>query len=282
MESVIIVRYLFDENKFITYVKEISKNYYVFIYDNSPEKIVFTEPNIFYFSESRNIGLMAGINKCLREAIKMGCTKCIYFDQDSNININLIKQLFNSYDKLKDLDNDTFAVGPLPMVDLIKPYPVRVTGTVFEHYFKTTEIITSGMTFNPNDVENIGWFRDDFYVDWGDYELCWRAIKHGKNVYIDSDIHMLHEVGVNYINIFKRIIPISSPLRNYYQTRNVTYSLLHGLTPYNRWLALYYFARRFINVCINVFFIAPRYKRLVYSFKGYIDGIKGKLGGYKD
>lgn len=281
MDAVIIVRFLFDESEFRRYVEQVSLSYPVFIYDNSPNRLSFDNPNIFYFSILKNIGLMAAINECIKQAILKGYTRCIYFDQDSNINEHLINALFKSYDCLKELDNRLFAVGPLPVTHQKKPYPIRVIDREFEHYFKATEIITSGMVFYLQDVVDIGGFRDDFYIDWGDFELCWRALKNGKHIYVDSNIQMSHEVGVNYIKILNRILPISSPLRNYYQTRNITYVLLHKLTPKNRCLAIYFFIRRMLNVFINIIFIAPRYKRLKFSFKGYLDGVRGRLGEYK-
>jgi rhamnosyltransferase len=139
----------------------------------------------------------------------------------------MIQKLFNSYNSLRNKYNNLFVVGPQPMMQDGKDYPIKLGENVFDSYFKASEIITSGMTFRLQDIKDIGYFDEDLFLDMVDFDICWRALANGKLIAVDKDIKMPHEVGINTIKIPFKILPISSPIRNYYQMRNVLYCAMY-------------------------------------------------------
>jgi GT2 family glycosyltransferase len=108
-----------------------------------------------------------------------------------------------------------------------------------------------------------------------DFDICWRALANGKLIAVDKDIKMPHEVGINTIKIPFKILPISSPIRNYYQMRNVLYCAM-----YKNKKSKFIILRRFVNVVINLLFADKKFLRLKYNFQGIKDAINKNMGKY--
>lgn len=213
-------------------------------------------------------------------ALADGKELAVYFDQDSTIDISMIQKLFNSYNNLKIKYNNLFVVGPQPLMKDGKDYPIKLGENVFDNYYEASEIITSGMTFRLQDVKDIGYFDEDLFLDMVDFDICWRALANGKLIAVDKDIKMPHEVGTNTIKIPFKILPISSPIRNYYQMRNVLFCALYK-NKKSKLTVAYYMLRRFVNVAINLMFADKKLLRLQYNIKGIIDAINKNMGKIK-
>jgi len=278
-KAVIIVRYENDAEIFIKNMFELSKHLKVYIYDNSKENISMEHDNIYYYHDGSNGGLAKAINHSIDVAIADNKEYAVYFDQDSTINILMIKNLFNSYDKLKQKYSELFVIGPQPVMVDNSNYPVRALKEIDDNYFTASEIITSGMTFKLSDIKDIGYFSLELFLDMVDFEICWRARDKGMKIVIDKKIKMVHEVGTNTIKIPFKILPISSPIRNYYQMRNVLYCAMYQ-TKKSKLTVAYYMLRRFVNVFINILFVDNRLLRLKYNYQGFIDAFKKNMGKY--
>jgi rhamnosyltransferase len=276
-KCIIIVRYENNKACFIKNITEISKYYRIYVYDNSRESLELNINNIYYFHDELNNGLAVAINHCVDVALAEGIINAIYFDQDSKTNIELIDSLFNSYDYLQLKHNNIFAVGPQPVMDSGVEYPVRISKNMECNYFYATEIITSGMTFKLEDIKDIGYFDEDLYLDLVDFDICWRANKNNLKTIIDKNIKMLHEVGINTINVPFRPLPVSSPIRNYYQIRNILFVALHKEKK-SLFIVLYYLLRKSVNISLNLIFADNRLLRLKYSYMGIRDAVLKKMG----
>lgn len=279
-QSIIIVRYENNPELFKKSISEISKLAKVYIYDNSKIGIEFDDENIYYFHDETNGGLARAINHVVDVALVDSKELAVYFDQDSSIDISLIQKLFESYDKLKEKYTELFVVGPQPTMPDGGNYPIKLGENFYKNYYKASEIITSGMTFRLQDIKDIGYFDEDLFLDMVDFDICWRAVENGKLVVVDRDIKMPHEVGTNTIKIPFKILPISSPIRNYYQMRNVLYCALYK-NKKSKITVAYYMLRRFVNVLINLMFADKKLLRLQYNIKGIKDAISKNMGKIK-
>jgi rhamnosyltransferase len=279
-QSIIIVRYENNPELFKKSITEISKLAKVYIYDNSKVGMEFDDVNIYYFHDETNGGLAKAINHLVDVALAEGKELAVYFDQDSSIDTNIIQKLFTSYKNLKSKYDNLFVVGPQPVMSNGNNYPIRLGENFYKNYYKANEIITSGMTFKLQDVKDIGYFDEDLFLDMVDFDICWRAIENGKLVVVDRDIKMPHKVGINTIKIPFKILPISSPIRNYYQMRNVLYCALYK-NKKSKVIVAYYMLRRFVNVVINLMFADEKLLRLKYNIKGIKDAINKNMGKIK-
>ena len=275
-QSIIIVRYENNPELFKKSISEISKLAKVYIYDNSKVGMEFDDENIYYFHDKTNGGLARAINHVVDAALVDSKELAVYFDQDSSINISLIQKLFESYDNLKEKYTELFVVGPQPTMPDGGNYPIKLGDNFYKNYYKASEIITSGMTFRLQDIKDIGYFDEDLFLDMVDFDICWRAVENGKLVVVDRDIKMPHEVGTNTIKIPFKILPISSPIRNYYQMRNVLYCAFYK-NKKSKFTIAYYMLRRFVNVVINLIFADKKLLRLQYNIKGIKDAINKNM-----
>lgn len=276
--AVIIVRYENNEEIFKNEIINLSQYIQVYVYDNSKESINFNNENyIYYYHDKGNGGLAKAINHCVDGALKDGHEYAVYFDQDSTIDLEIIEKLFNSYKNLKSKYNNLFVLGPQPTMANGENYPIRVLKNIFENNFSASEIITSGMTFMLKDIKDIGCFDEDLFLDMVDFDICWRAVENDKLVVVDKDIKMSHEVGMNTIKIPFKILPISSPMRNYYQMRNILYCALYKHKK-SKWTIAYYMLRRLVNVIINLLFVDQRVLRLKYNILGIRDALSKNMG----
>lgn len=276
-KSIIVVRYNNDPTEFIKDILAISKSYKIYIYDNSQEQLDIMNDNIYYYHDKDNGGLAKAINHCVDVAISDKVDILVYFDQDSLINIDLINNLFYSYIELEKKYSNTFVLGPQPIMTDGGNYPIKLKNNLENNIYEATEIITSGMTFNPQNVKNIGYFDEDLFLDMVDFEICWRAHSEGMLILVDKDIKMPHEVGINTIRLPFKILPISSPIRNYYQMRNILYLALFKHKK-NKLTLFYYLLRRFVNVCINMIYADSRRQRLRYNLLGIKHALLKSMG----
>jgi rhamnosyltransferase len=280
-KCIIIVRYENDPEIFKKNILELSKLSKVYVYDNSKVGIEFDNNNIYYFHNKENGGLAKAINHIVDVALADGKELAVYFDQDSSINTSMIQNLFSSYYNLKNKYNNLFVVGPQPMMQDGKDYPIKLGEHIFGNYYKASEIITSGMTFRLEDIKNIGYFDEDLFLDMVDFDICWRALVNRKLIAVDKSIKMCHEVGINNINFFFRKLPISSPIRNYYQVRNVIHIILRK-QKLNKILITYYLSRRLFSLILNILFADNKIKRIKFNLLGIRDAFINKMGKIND
>ncbi|CAK2053801.1 rhamnosyltransferase [Vibrio crassostreae] len=283
---VFICRYKFSLEEILENFANFSTGYSYFIFDNSEiplsddEKEILERADdaVYYYSFSDNLGLAYALNYLNKVAIEKDFTHAIYFDQDSKIDSELIKGLSESFfDNSKDL----FCIGPKPVTYDHEDYYVRYSGKVdgAVDIYNAKELITSGMLYSLEISNHIGGFDEKLFLDMVDFEICWRARNKGYNVIVDKKVIMQHQVGENAFNFFGRKLPISAPIRNYYQTRNNLYLLINSDSPLP--YKLYMFSRRLVNIIINLIFVGNKKERLVYNLKGIKDAIRKNMGKYR-
>lgn len=275
--SILVVRYENNQEIFKKNILELSKHYKVYIYDNSKIGMSFENTDVYYFHDETNGGLARAINHCVDVALDDGINIMVYFDQDSTIDTKLIDALMQSYTRYKEKYKNLFLLGPQPTMVDGRDYPIKLSRQIEDNLYSATEIITSGMTFEPKAIKDIGYFDEDLFLDMVDFEICWRARGKGMLVAVDKNIKMAHEVGINTIKLPFKILPISSPIRNYYQMRNVLYLALYKHKK-SKITIFYYLLRRFANVIINMLFADEKIIRLKYNYLAIKDAISKKMG----
>ena len=150
-----------------------------------------------------------------------------------------------------------------------RPYPIVVF-----------QAIASGFIIDIKKFYEIGGMNEDLFIDYVDFEWCWRVNKVGYKIICLPVLKIVHHLGSGVINFISKKISIHSSLRYYYITRNTFYLSLY--TPYlskrMRW-------QLFFKACVYPFgytiLCKPHLKIFRYTFLGVIHGLFGKLGKYK-
>jgi len=282
--AILFVIYNCDLDNFLKRIISLSKTHLIIVIDNSENPSYCSEvdiPNIVYVAKKINTGLCKAVNDGIEIAKSRNIKKIIYFDQDSEVDSDLVEKLILSYEKTASLIPNLGVVGPY-FVRLDKePYAINLGRSISENSFIVPETITSGMVFSVELFQKVGGLLEDLFLDFADHEFCWRLTKLGYSIVIDTSIIMVHPVGTNYVKLGYRSIPVSSPTRNYYQMRNTVYLATRG-RMINNFDAFKKLFRRLISSLIMIGFARPRLQRIYYFSIGFIDGISGKLGKLQD
>ncbi len=254
----------------------------VIIVDNSSTN------NLTDLEEISNVKLIhLGVNKGIATAQNIGLdyikkTKvsfAILFDQDSEIDTSLIGYLIEGFYELKILGYKIAAVGPRPF-DLFEDKDMRPLvqreKKIAGKWSLTKQIIASGKLIDVNVLEIVGMMEDDLFIDGVDHEWCWRARKYGYQIAIIDKAVMRHRLGDARGKFMGLTYKIGSPIRLYYQFRNILVLCRRSYVP------IYWKIRCLLSIIFRVCIFSitgnDTKQRQKYMLKGIIDGIKNKKG----
>lgn len=236
---------------------------------------------ITYIPLGKNAGIGKAQNIGLEWAFTNGFDAAILFDQDSLVLDSFVSNLASAYEKLILNDIDVATIGPLIInrdknsayVPLVKKGRKLANSNCIEK----TEIISSGALIHRKTFEKVGGMSEELFIDSVDFEWCWRAKSRGYRIFVCNDAILEHKVGetdFNFLGLFS--LPVSSPLRQYYQFRNFILLLFLPYVP-SYW-KIRGIALRCIEVFLALFFLDQKLLRFRWMAKGIKDGIAGKSG----
>jgi rhamnosyltransferase len=140
--------------------------------------------------------------------------------------------------------------------------------------------IASGSVIHISIFEAVGFFKDDFFIDYVDTEFCLRLCSLGYQNYLVPSIVMEHELGDQ---LLIKVMGVSfkptnhAPVRKYYITRNRLYVI-------RKYYKLYYSLIVFevLAVTLDVFRILVFEKdstlKLKMMYRGLLDFLRGRYG----
>jgi rhamnosyltransferase len=143
-------------------------------------------------------------------------------------------------------------------------------------------VITSGSLIPLSALEEIGGFREEFFVDCVDVDYSLRARAHGFRVLRTLAPLMQHSVGnLTEHRWFGKPMATTnhSPWRRYLQVRNTVILAREylGRDPALVLSALGSRAQAILRVCL---FESQRFRKLAYSLLGVLDGLLGKMNRF--
>jgi rhamnosyltransferase len=182
-----------------------------------------------------NKGIAFALNQIVSEAARLGFFWALTLDQDSICGQGLVRLL-------------RAAARTDPSIAMVSPYIVDVNLISLESY-KDMELpemedvslcITSGCLTCAGAVQKCGGFDNELFIDQVDHEMCIRLRRAGYRVVRANRAYILHEVGKsrelyllpslarltgNQWLARPKYISNHTPIRVYYQTRNLFYLL---------------------------------------------------------
>ena len=272
---VIIVLYCPDEAA-LERIRQLSNHVVLIVVDNTPNSSINLEgTQIQYHWMGDNKGIAAAQNAAIYRALSTDAEYVLFLDQDSCMAVQEMKNLIAVYRQISMDDKKIGALGPLPIEkDSGETYKSSLTGKSLR-ICKVGNLISSGMLTTPDVIRGVGYMDASLFIDYVDFEWCWRASSKGYHLYLTDKVSLAHKLGERTLTIGQLSFVVSAPIRYYYRTRNFLFLCRRNYVPC-RWKI-----RTLIKTIIEPFFIltGPAYchqRELIckYYFKGIYDGIK--------
>lgn len=212
--------------------------------------------NVYSIFLEDNVGIAGAQNRGILYLLgKDSIDNVLFLDQDSYMDVSEIRKL-----------QMVLTSQNLKTPALVAP---KVYGLSNKGLHEVSETISSGSLIPASVLKNVGMFRAEYFIDFVDYEWCWRAINNGYYIYIDDDIKIIHQTE----NDVRRRLghTMESPFRLYYVYRNLLWSLRDtdmGLRFNTKWLIRY-----FVKALFQIIIADNRIERLKKISGGIIDGM---------
>lgn len=232
-----------------------------------------------------NLGLAAAQNVGIERALTAGATHVALFDQDSVPPAELLDVLLADEARLAARGMRVGAIGPAcrdarsgrlyPQYRLEGLRLRRLeTPTASSEPLEVSVLIASGSVIRAEVLREAGLMNAAFFIDCVDYEWCLRAADRGFRHFVSPAVVLQHAVGDDTRRALGRDVPVHSPLRAYYGSRN---NLLLARLP---WVPLGYKLRALLRALApsllwSVHF-DPRYVAAVA--RGVQHGLQGRTG----
>ena len=244
---------------------------YVIIVDNSEDlsirKTLLSlniDTNTEIIQLKENYGIAYAQNVGIKKAQELQKLQYLLFlDQDSLLLKGTLDQYKQSYKFL------------------MKNYKVAALGIgnnqqSKEKFIEVNQIISSG-TFSPIKVfDDIGYFDESLFIDFVEYDWCWRAKAKGYSIFSINDISLIHMRGNGVINILGFSMVLPSNIRLYYQYRNFLFLLHKAYVPLTWKIKM--FIKMFIKIPLYFIYLPKRRKTFQYILKGIRDYFFNKKG----
>jgi rhamnosyltransferase len=197
------------------------------VVDNTPGGHAFATgqtDGLTLLQDGRNKGLGTALNIGLDEALRHGCDSVVLFDQDSSPEPNFITELFAGLAAV----GSCAIVGPMLIDDAEKSAATDVSGPIATSpvvsgapiFDDVTCIATSGMCFRLDGLTSQDRFTDDFFLDFVDFDWCWRLRAKGWRIFRLRSLPMPHRLGLAQRHFLGLTYHVPAPFRHYFQFRD--------------------------------------------------------------
>lgn len=257
------------------YLYEVSKN--------------CTQINLILNEE--NTGQSKALNTGIKQAKELDYGWVLTMDQDSLVAPGMVENMCCAYEKCTAHDRQVVSLCPvLASYDGISP-PTdeelqlrsfsgkKIIGT----YSRIKIVITSGNLLDISIFDKIGFFEENFFIDYVDQEFSLRIFNAGYSAIQVNSAVLYHNLGnttEHYVCGKKLLVANNNSLRAYYFYRN-------GLAVYKKYIfqdfqwVLQDLVKGFIfNAAKIVLFESDRKDKLLKASIGLLHGLTGKMGKY--
>lgn len=265
----IVVTYNIKQNEIEknikTYQNFVDK---VIVIDNSDSdefKLKFDNSKIVYIKLKENYGIAKALNNGMEYAIDNKYEYALTMDQDSYFNNNLIGEYNKCYNEGVIIYSPNYIIAR-------KKNKKHTKNSEYLYWTMTSGNVVCLKYFN-----DVGKFREDFFIDGVDYEYCLRARKKGYKILQCNNAKLIHNPGITKIkNIlgYKYKYGYMSPTRLYYQVRN----LKEIAKEYNSNRARFIILIKYLKIIL----LFDNKKEFLNKFhEGIKDCKNGKFGKYE-
>jgi len=232
--------------------------------------------DLILLQNETNRGLAQALNQGIRLGIERGYEWFVLLDQDTTPDPRMVATLQSIVSDVRMPTNVGIVGSTYRSATIAIRDTTRVAGE--QRWRETPVVITSGMLIPRRTFDKIGYFREDFFVDIVDFELCLRARSQGLKVMLTTIPLMEHQIGSPKSHrIFGRTVwpTYHSPFRRYLMTRNSILLLRLYFMRERRWSIIW--ARTLFKYTLKALAFEPcRLETLQWTTLGVIDGLLGR------
>ena len=262
-----------------------NSKYEFVICNNGDSKLCFlASENVTVFDFNQNLGIAAAQSKGMKYAFDSGADYVVQVDDDSIIDSKLIDGLVARYKILRENNINVGLVAPKHFDKIDKQVDEKRLPK--GHYFRDFNVtsvhatISSCSIISKDVYKVVGGMEDDLFIDYVDWEYCWRIKDYGFDVFRVEDLLLAHRVGNGKKKIIGSIdARIPSPIRHYYHTRNTILLFFRSYSP--KRVMIKELFKIPVKVVIYPFVFSNGLERLKFLSKGILDGILGRKGMMK-
>jgi rhamnosyltransferase len=196
------------------------------VVDNTPGGHRFpahgTDHAVQILQDSQNKGLGRALNLGIEAARQAGAQAVILFDQDSSPSGELLRDLLHTLDATCAGGDARVCLGPRHLDDarvVEAPSHALPDGEV-SRLEPVTCLATSGMLFRIDALCADERFTEDFFLDFVDFDWCWRLARRHWKFYRAVDITMPHRLGLAQRRFLGLTYHVPAPYRHYFQFRD--------------------------------------------------------------
>lgn len=295
--TAIMVTY-FPNNQIITktlksIMKQVSK---LLIIDNTPNgsnvfknhKLLDRKNNVKLITLNENVGIAKAQNIGIKRALEDKADFILLSDQDTFYPDNYIAKMLEAYSKIANKEK---VAAIVPDFAELNRGGERQGFVLFDSIFsksiypqsgchEITQAIASGEIIPSEMFNYIGFMDEELFIDWVDFEWCWRARAKGYKIVGCADVVIEHFLGDVVKKVGLKSYSIRSPIRDYYIIRNAIHLALRS--EYITFGMRLNILMKSVKYIIGFTILGkPHWKHFIYSLKGFYHGIIKKLGGYK-
>jgi rhamnosyltransferase len=247
-------------------------------------------PNVELIANGQNLGIATALNQGFARLIERGHRTAFVFDQDSVPAPGMVDELFGVY-------SEWIQRGPVAMVAPQIEIPSAKTISSFliprgKFLFQRVRcegeqvlgnvslVISSGSLFDLDAYQNIGHFRDDFFIDYVDTEYCLRAVEQGYEIIVACKARLRHQLGNQREGRLGPLVmhpTFHSPVRWYFISRNRIAMLFEYAFRFPHWL-LYELLVNTYGLVRLVLFEDRKVAKLLAMWLGMRDGLAKQMG----
>ncbi len=223
--SLVIVLYHPGEDEMARH-RRLAALYQGVVVDNSDNPCIEgdTLGRMHYVCNRQNLGIAEAQNIGIRWIMEnTGCKYIVFLDQDSQIADSYPQQIADEYARL---------AAAMPLATLGPTVIDRATRVAYVSAFHKDnaqaggfvprrEIISSGSVIPSDILREVGLMDARLFIDYVDFEWCWRAKSRGYLSGITQHVTISHQVGRRSVRLLGKTIILSAPFRYYYQWRNL-------------------------------------------------------------
>lgn len=165
----------------------------------------------------KNLGVATALNQGIALAKQMGFQWVVTFDQDSEIEDNAISHLAAICEDVRALPGAL--IGSNHIDANSHRYYIDPARYKNRNWIYAKTVITSGTLLSMGVFDDIGPFREEFFIDGVDHEYCLRARSKRYKVILSLKPLLRHPMGNRKVNHLPFCPSISLPSTNYPPTR---------------------------------------------------------------
>ena len=238
------------------------------------------DPTVALVLNSENLGIASALNIGVQRAAALGYGWVLLLDQDSRVESDMVVTLCAVRESFPDKERLAIIGSNFWEKHRRSPKANRFDSCGAQ-WDEVETVITTGSLLSLAAYENIGPFREEFFIDYVDTEYCTRAKAKGYHVLKTRRPLMFHSIGTptqHRLLWMKKWTSNHSADRRYYIARNRTVMIRErGKYILGSWV-LVSFLSCFKSWKRIALYEETKGSKMAAGFRGWWDGVCGRMG----